>query len=144
MRIFLLDCLLSMTFLNSDGQVILDKSCHTDVELSVVLDTVYHKMESFPKDTTGNKSQVDFGCYCNPCYILRPLNEKYKVISFIMTLDSPKNSVERRYSGDTISCNNGMVQINMAVKTNTISITCIKARHENGNVYTLKNFIIRF
>ena len=124
------------------GQDVIDKSCQTNVDLVVVIDTVYDKMDSYTKDTTS-RGPVDYKCFCNPCYVLRPLNQKYKVISFIMIFDSPHEVVERRYTGDTIGCNTGIVQVGSAPNKSTLSINCIKARHENGNIYTLKNIFIQ-
>ena len=131
-------------FLHCHGQEIIDKSCSTNVQLTVAIDTVYANMDSvFKRDTTW-RGQVDYRAFCNPCFKLRPLNEKYKVVSFVIT--SERNDgyiIERKYTGNIIDTSHGLVEIGASKQNSTVLITCILALHANGNIYTLRSISIR-
>ena len=130
--------------LNSNGQHNGEKSCHTNVELDVAIDTVYqHPDSSIKKDSVNRSFSVDYAWFCNPCYVLRPLNEKFKVVRFKIISESDEEIIERFFTGDTITINSGIVEITRAKTGSTILLDCIQARHENGKIYILRDLSIR-
>ena len=144
MKTLVLVLLILISF-SSYGQQNIEKSCHTNMEVVVVVDSTFHNIDSIIQSESAKKPGMflDFSWFCDPCYSLRPLDQKYKVISFKITSDSRGGDiVERNYTGTTMG-SEGRVQIKSAVRNSIILISCIKARHENGNIYTLKNVTLR-
>lgn len=129
----------------SSAQIGTEKECKTTVELEVLIDTVYEKPANTAK--AGEKPSgfiTDKAAYCNPCYRLRPANDKYKVVEYGVEAednDGYINSVT--VQGDGITAPGRYLQVLNAAKKNTpISFYCIKARHENGSIYVLRSFTI--
>lgn len=138
---FLILLLLTIGFI-SHSQVTKDKTCRTNVELDVALDTIYWARDSVKKEKREHSSViVDYGAGCNPCWILKSLNEKYRVVSFTLTTKSEEDIYEIPVLGNTIT-GMALVQFRIAKKGETIFFECVRALHENGNIYTLKPFSI--
>jgi hypothetical protein len=136
--------LLIFFFLGSYAQYQAGKSCHTNVELAVVIDTLYQHFDpAIKKDSSRTGFFVGYAAFCNPCYVLRPLNEKYKVVSFKIISESNEDITEKIFRGDTITIKSGLVDITKARQGSTILFDCIQARHENGQIYVLRNLSIR-
>lgn len=122
-----------------------NKECRTNVVLEVVLDTVYQKIDSLPqKQDNPSSFVVDRMSFCNPCYKLRPLNSGYRIVAFKLMAEAEAGEIwEINISGDNLTSNSGaMVALASAKKGEPIYFYCIKAKHENGNIYVLKDFSI--
>ncbi|MCX6317734.1 MAG: hypothetical protein NTW29_10610 [Bacteroidetes bacterium] len=129
----------------ANGQTNSEKDCKTTVELDVVIDTLYKKPSS--PDTLNEKMPsgiVDRVGYCNPCYVLRPLNSNYRVVSYVIEAEDNDNNInEARVLGNGINYTSGSYVIRQAKKGEAIWFSCIRAIHTNGKTYTLRPFSIR-
>jgi hypothetical protein len=119
-----------------------DKPCRTNVELDVVIDTIFWTRDSIKQDKKESPlTFVDYSGDCRPCYMLRPLLPKYTVVSFTLITQTDEYIAEIPVQGNYLSYR-ALSEIRMAKKGEAIYFECIKARHENGNIYTLKNFSV--
>lgn len=121
------------------------KECKTTVELDVFIDTIYEKPAD--KEKAAEKPSgfiTDKTAYCSPCYRLRAANNKYQVVEFGLESEDEEGYINSiTVQGDGIATNGRSRQVLNAAKKNTaISFYCIKARHENGNIYVLRSFTI--
>lgn len=122
-----------------------EKECKTTVELDVLIDTIYEKPANTEKTAEKPTGFVtDKAAYCNPCYQLRVAGDKYQVIQFGLESEDDEGYINSvTVQGDRISASGRSHQVLNAAKKNTpVSFYCIKARHENGNIYVLRSLTI--
>lgn len=121
------------------------KECKTTVELDVLIDTIYEKPANTEKIAEKPSGFItDKAAYCNPCYRLHTSNNKYQVVEFGLEAEDEEGYINSvTVQGDIISTTGrSRLVLNAAKKNTPVSFYCIKARHENGNIYMLRSFTI--
>lgn len=125
--------------INSGAQVSLPNDCYSNVYLDVKLDTVYHKPDSVAKVLNPCQGFADYAWSPPYTISLKPLNSKYIILSFRIEIEAEEHIIDMPASGNVLD-RRSINHISMAKMGTGIVFYCIKARHENGNIYTLKSF----
>lgn len=128
--------------INIGAQVSSPKDCYSNVDLDVMLDTVYLKPDSVAKVNNPCQGFADFAWSPSFDIFLQPLNSKYIILSFRIEIQSEEHIIDIPASGNVLD-RRYINYISMAKMGTDIVFYCIKAKHENGNVYTLKSFTLQ-
>ncbi len=135
--------LLLIFSLHSAAQWPAEKNCRTNVMLDVVIDTLTRTNDSTRRDSSPSRPGfiICYGGSSIPGYILRPLNDNYEVVSFLLITESGDDIIEVPVQGNAITTA-ARSALNQTSAGGTTWFECIRARHTNGNTYVLKSFSI--
>jgi hypothetical protein len=126
---------------NCLSQVYNYKNCRTNINLNVVIDTFYQKTDTVRNREANSPVFIDNVGNCMPCYQLKTSSSKLKIIGFVVVIDMDEDIVEVTQEGSMIS-GQALRTIRQAQKGRTVYFECIKAKHENGNIFILNPFSI--
>lgn len=135
--------LLLIFSLHSAAQWPAEKNCRTNVMLDVAIDTITRTNNSVRGDSSTDRPGFII-CYAGsafPGYILRPLNDNYEVVSFLLITEAGDYIIEVPVQGNAITTK-ARLALSQTSAGGTTWFECIRARHTNGNTYVLKSFSI--
>ena len=119
------------------------KRCHFTVDLGVS----FHWVESaMDKSKSADKDSLR-GIVCvggnTAQFQLRPLNDAYEVISFVISASNKSGDVlETTNEGSQIQPK-AMMVVDFRKKNSLVYFDCIKARHKSGVIRILKSAAIK-
>jgi hypothetical protein len=74
---------------------------------------------------------------------IRAANSSFTIISFVMSVETPEGDIMEANCTGNIFSPMVLMAYKQALPDSDIFFACIKARHTNGKIYTLKPFTIR-
>jgi hypothetical protein len=125
--------------------IVADAQCKSYILEGVVLmrDTAQCNMTRVDDTSSPSLNGIVCGTGGNRGYYLKAVNPSFEIISFtIMTENAEGDILEANCTGEGLTPFS-ITAYNTAAPGTDVNFFCVKARHTNGNIYTLKPLTIR-
>jgi len=130
------------------SQLLAQQECKTNLYLGAALDSFVYKKDTSnrKKDTVAKQPTsifVDYTGVRSKDYFLRPPSPGYEIISFTVSAEEDEYIISVSCQGNLINSNAERI-IYQRTRGTPVYFTCIRVKHSNGKVYTLKDLSVNF